>query len=55
MKKTMFETLMKAKAAHSTALQKLGFTKWQIRDHSPIHHLLTYITFRMALNLDSPT
>lgn len=48
MKKKMFETLMKAKSAHSAALQRLGFTKWQVRDYSPIHRLLVYITFKLA-------
>lgn len=55
MKKQMFEILMKAKAAHSAALQKLGFSKWFIRDHSPIHKLLTTATFKLAESMNSPT
>lgn len=48
MKKKMFETLMKAKSAHSAALQRLGLSKWFIRDYSPIHRLLVYAAFKLA-------
>lgn len=48
MKKKVFEIVMKAKSAHSAALQKLGLSKWFIRDHSPIHHLLTVAAFKLA-------
>lgn len=51
MKKQMFETLMKAKSAHSAALQALGFSKWFIRDHSPIHKLLTSVSFKLAVSM----
>ena len=44
----MFETVMKIKNAHSAALQALGFSKWFIRDHSPIHRLLVYVAFKLA-------
>lgn len=47
-KKKMFEIVMKAKSAHSAALQALGFSKWAIRDRSPIHHLLTVAAFKLA-------
>lgn len=48
MKKKIFDAMMNATSAHSAALQRLGLTKWQVRDHSPIHRLLVYITFKLA-------
>lgn len=54
MKKQMFETLMKAKSAHSALLQSLGFSKWTIRDRSPIHKLLTSVTFKLAISMNNP-
>lgn len=48
MKKKMFEVVMKVKSTHSAALQALGFSKWFIRDHSPLHHLLTVAAFKLS-------
>ena len=51
MKEKMFKLTMKAKSAHSAALQALGFSKWFIRDHSPVHALLTKVAFHLALSM----
>lgn len=48
MKEKMFILVMKAKSAHSAALQRLGLSKWFIRDYSPIHRLLVYVAFKLA-------
>lgn len=55
MKKKMFEFTMAAKSNHSAMLQSLGFSKWFIRDHSPIHKLLTHISFKLAMSQRNPT
>lgn len=44
----MFETVMKIKNAHSAALQRLGLSKWFIRNYSPIHRLLVYVAFKLS-------
>lgn len=51
MKKKLFEIVMKMKSSHSAALQALGFSKWFIRDHSPIHKLLTSVSFKLAVSM----
>lgn len=48
MKNKLFHLVMKAKSAHSAALQALGFSKWAVRDHSPIHALLVKLPFHLA-------
>ena len=48
MKNKMFKIVMKMMAVHSAALQALGFSKWAIRDHSPVHALLTKAAFHLA-------
>ena len=45
---TIFNTTMKLQAAHSALLQKLGFSKWFIRDYSPLHSLLVKVNFNLA-------
>lgn len=44
----MFKAIMKIKSAHSALLQSVGFSKNFIRDHSPIHKLLTSVAFKLA-------
>lgn len=51
MKTMMYKTVMNAKSAHSALLQSLGFSKWFIRDHSPIHKLLTTAAFKLAVSM----
>lgn len=51
MKNMMYKTVMNAKSAHSALLQSLGFSKWTIRDRSPIHKLLTAAAFKLAVSM----
>lgn len=48
MKNKMFKAAMYLMNAHSAALQALGFSKWDIRDHSPIHSLIVLIAFKLS-------
>lgn len=51
MKNMMYKTVMNAKSAHSALLQSLGFSKWTIRNYSPIHKLLTAAAFKLAVSM----
>ena len=51
MKNKMFKIVMKMMAAHSAALQALGFSKWAVRDHSPIHTLLVKVAFHLGRSM----
>ena len=51
MKNKMFQIVMKMMAAHSAALQALGFSKWAVRDHSPIHTLLVKMAFHLGRSM----
>ncbi len=51
MKAKLFKIVMKMKSDHSAALQALGFSKWAIRDHSPIHKVLTIVAFKLAVSM----
>ena len=51
MKAKLFKIVMKMKSNHSAALQALGFSKWAIRDYSPIHKLLTIVAFKLAVSM----
>lgn len=44
----MFKLTMKVMSAHSAMLQSLGFSKQQVRDYSPIHHLLVLVAFNLC-------
>lgn len=50
MKSKMFKAAMYLMNAHSAGLQALGFSKWDIRDHSPIHKLIVLIAFKLSSN-----
>ena len=50
--KKLFVILMHVKSAHSVALQMLGIEKAVARS-TPIHKLLTYVTYRIAIRLSS--
>lgn len=41
----MFYILMKMMDKHSAFLQSLGFSKWAIRDCSPVHAVLVKLAF----------
>lgn len=45
----MFEKVMNVKARHSAALQRLGFSKWTVRNYSPVDRLLTYVAYRLVI------
>lgn len=49
MKRKAFEATMKLMSAHSAALQALGFSKWDVRDYSPVHALLVKIAFHLSI------
>ncbi len=51
MKTKLFKIVMELKSNHSAALQALGFSKWAIRDYSPIHKLLTIVAFKLAVSM----
>ncbi len=51
MKAKLFKIVMKMKSSHSAALQALGFSKWAIRDCSPIHKMLTIVAFKLAVSM----
>lgn len=44
----MFRLTMKLMSVHSAMLQSLGFSKQQVRDYSPVHHLLALIAFNLC-------
>lgn len=44
-KKSMFYTLMWLKDKHSAFLQSHGWSKWAVRDHSPVHAVLVKLAF----------
>lgn len=48
-KKAMYELVMRLIGSHSALLMSLGFTKWQIRDYSPIRHLLDSVACHLAV------
>lgn len=48
MRKALFTVAMKAINAHSALLQAIGYTKWQVRDYSPLHHVLVAIASALA-------
>ncbi len=51
MKTKLFKIVMKMKFNHSAALQALGFSKWAVRDFSPIHKALTVVAFKLAVSM----
>lgn len=53
MRRKAFEAVMKLMGAHSAALQALGFSKWDVRDHSPVHALLVKVAFHLSLKLEN--
>ena len=48
-KKVMYKLTMKLIGIHSSLLLALGFNKWQIRDYSPVRHLLISAACRLAV------
>ncbi len=44
----MFKLTMKLMSAHSAMLQALGLSKQQVRDYSPVHHLLALVAFNLC-------
>ena len=49
MRRKAFEIVMGLMDAHSAALQALEVSKWDVRDHSPVHALLVKFAFYLSI------